>query len=268
MGWSKLITDESELAGMPESAMAAAKAQAEAKGQEGWLLTLDIPSYLPVMTYCDNRALREEMYRAYSTRASDQGPNAGKWDNGPIMAEELALRHELAQLLGFDSYAHKSLATKMAQSPSQVIDFLTDGAARSSAGGKELERLRAFAKQEHGIDELQPWDLTYYGEKQKQHLYAISDEQLRPYFPEERAVNGLFEVVKRIYGISAKERKDVDVWHPDVRFFDLYDEDGELRGSFYLDLYARENKRGGARMDDCVGMMRKADGSLQNRLPT
>lgn len=264
MGWSKLITDESELAGMPESAMAAAKAQAEAKGQEGWLLTLDIPSYLPVMTYCDNQALREEMYRAYSTRASDQGPNAGKWDNGPIMAEELALRHELAQLLGFDSYAHKSLATKMAQSPSQVIDFLTDLAQRARPQAeKELERLRAFAKQEHGIDELQPWDLTYYGEKQKQHLYAISDEQLRPYFPEERAVNGLFEVVKRIYGISAKERKDVDVWHPDVRFFDLYDEDGELRGSFYLDLYTRENKRGGAWMDDCVGMMRKADGSLQ-----
>jgi len=264
MGWSKLITDESELAGMPESALAAAKAQAEAKGQEGWLLTLDIPSYLPVMTYCDNQALREEMYRAYSTRASDQGPNAGKWDNGPIMAEELALRHELAQLLGFDSYAHKSLATKMAQSPSQVIDFLTDLAQRARPQAeKELERLRAFAKQQHGVDELQPWDITYYGEKQKQHLYAISDEQLRPYFPEERAVNGLFEVVKRIYGISAKERKDVDVWHPEVRFFDLYDESGELRGSFYLDLYARENKRGGAWMDDCVGMMRKADGSLQ-----
>ncbi|MGD8163955.1 oligopeptidase A [Pantoea sp. FN0307] len=264
MGWSKLITDESELAGMPESALAAAQAQAEAKGQEGWLLTLDIPSYLPVMTYCDNQALREEMYRAYATRASDQGPHAGKWDNGPIMAEELALRHELAQLLGFDSYAHKSLATKMAQNPSQVIDFLNDLAQRARPQAeKELERLRAFAKQQHGIDELQPWDITYYGEKQKQHLYAISDEQLRPYFPEERAVNGLFEVVKRIYGISAKERKDVDVWHPDVRFFDLFDESGELRGSFYLDLYARENKRGGAWMDDCVGMMRKADGSLQ-----
>ena len=264
MGWSKLITDESELAGMPESALAAAKAQAEAKGQQGWLLTLDIPSYLPVMTYCDNQALREEMYRAYATRASDQGPHAGQWDNGPIMAEELALRHELAQLLGFDSYAHKSLATKMAQNPAQVIDFLNDLAQRARPQAqKELEQLRAFAKQQHGIEELQPWDITYYGEKQKQHLYAISDEQLRPYFPEERAVNGLFEVVKRIYGISAKERKDVDVWHQDVRFFDLFDESGELRGSFYLDLYARENKRGGAWMDDCVGMMRKADGSLQ-----
>ena len=264
MGWNKLITDESELAGMPESAMAAAKAQAEAKEQDGWLLTLDIPSYLPVMTYCDNAALREEMYRAYATRASDQGPNAGKWDNGPIMAEELALRHELAQLLGFDSYADKSLATKMAQSPSQVIDFLNDLAERARPQGeKELEQLRAFARKEHGVTELNPWDLTYYGEKQKQHLYTISDEQLRPYFPEERAVAGLFEVVKRIYGITAKQRNDVEVYHPDVKFFDLFDETGELRGSFYLDLYAREHKRGGAWMDDCVGQMRKADGSLQ-----
>ena len=264
MGWSKLVTDVEDLAGMPESALDAAKAQAEAKGQEGWLLTLDIPSYLPVMTYCDNAALREEMYRAYSTRASDQGPDAGKWDNSEIMAEELALRHELAQLLGFPSYADKSLATKMAENPAQVIDFLSDLAKRARPQAeKELEQLRAFARQECGVDELNPWDLTYFGEKQKQHLYAISDEQLRPYFPEERAVNGLFEVVKRIYGITAKERKDVDVYHPDVRFFDLFDESGELRGSFYLDLYAREHKRGGAWMDDCVSQMRLADGTLQ-----
>ncbi len=264
MGWTKLVTDEAELAGMPESALAAAKAQAEAKELEGYLLTLDIPSYLPVMTYCDNQALREEMYRAYSTRASDQGPNAGKWDNSKVMEEILALRHELAQLLGFENYAFKSLATKMAENPQQVLDFLTDLAKRARPQGeKELAQLRAFAKAEFGVDELQPWDIAYYSEKQKQHLYSISDEQLRPYFPENKAVNGLFEVVKRIYGITAKERKDVDVWHPDVRFFELYDENDELRGSFYLDLYARENKRGGAWMDDCVGQMRKADGSLQ-----
>lgn len=264
MGWTKLVTDEAELAGMPESALAAAKAQAEAKELEGYLLTLDIPSYLPVMTYCDNQVLREEMYRAYSTRASDQGPNAGKWDNSKVMEEILALRHELAQLLGFENYAFKSLATKMAENPQQVLDFLTDLAKRARPQGeKELAQLRAFAKAEFGVDELQPWDIAYYSEKQKQHLYSISDEQLRPYFPENKAVNGLFEVVKRIYGITAKERKDVDVWHPDVRFFELYDENNELRGSFYLDLYARENKRGGAWMDDCVGQMRKADGSLQ-----
>lgn len=137
MGWTKLVTDEAELAGMPESALAAAKAQAQAKEQEGYLLTLDIPSYLPVMTYCDNQGLREEMYRAYSTRASDQGPNAGKWDNSPIMEEILALRHELAQLLGFESYAFKSLATKMAENPQQVLDFLTDLAKRARPQGRK-----------------------------------------------------------------------------------------------------------------------------------
>ena len=264
MGWSKLITDEAELAGMPESALAAAKAQAEAREQQGWLLTLDIPSYLPVMTYCENRALREEMYRAYSTRASDQGPNAGQWDNGPLIEEELALRHELAQLLGFGSFAEKSLATKMATSPRHVLDFLSDLATRARPQGeKELARLREFARQHYNVDNPEAWDITFYAEKQKQYLYTISDEQLRPYFPEDRAVSGLFEVVKRIYGITARERKDVDVWHPDVRFFELYDERGELRGSFYLDLYAREHKRGGAWMDDCAGRMRKADGSLQ-----
>lgn len=264
MGWSKLITDEAELSGLPESALAQAQAMAQAKEQDGWLLTLDMPSYLPVLTYADNRALREEMYRAFATRASDQGPNAGKWDNSEVMAETLALRHELAQLLGFDTYADKSLATKMAESPEQVIGFLSDLAKRARPQAEqELAQLRAFAKQHYGVDELEAWDITYYGEKQKQHLFSISDEQLRPYFPEQRVVEGLFEVVKRIYGITAKERKDVETWHPDVRFFDLFDADGELRGSFYLDLYARENKRGGAWMDDCVGSLRKADGTVQ-----
>ncbi|HID9657304.1 TPA: oligopeptidase A [Serratia marcescens] len=264
MGWSKLITDEAELSGLPESALAQAQAMAQAKEQDGWLLTLDMPSYLPVLTYADNRALREEMYRAFATRASDQGPNAGKWDNSEVMAETLALRHELAQLLGFDTYADKSLATKMAESPEQVIGFLSDLAKRARPQAEqELAQLRAFAKQHYGVDEIDAWDITYYGEKQKQHLFSISDEQLRPYFPEQRVVEGLFEVVKRIYGVTAKERKDVETWHPDVRFFDLFADNGELRGSFYLDLYARENKRGGAWMDDCVGSLRKADGTLQ-----
>jgi oligopeptidase A len=264
MGWSKLITDQAELSGLPESAMAQAQAMAQAKELDGWLLTLDMPSYLPVLTYGDNRALREEMYRAFATRASDQGPNAGKWDNSEVMAETLALRHELAQLLGFDSYADKSLATKMAENPEQVLGFLSDLAKRARPQAEqELAQLRAFAKQHYGVDELEAWDITYYGEKQKQHLFSISDEQLRPYFPEQRVVEGLFEVVKRIYGITAKERKDVDTWHPEVRFFDLFDANGELRGSFYLDLYARENKRGGAWMDDCVGSLRKANGELQ-----
>ncbi|ANI30524.1 oligopeptidase A [Yersinia entomophaga] len=264
MGWTKLITDEKELAGLPESALAAARAMAEAKELDGWLLTLDMPSYLPVMTYADNAALREEMYRAFATRASDQGPNAGKWDNSEIMAEILTLRHELAQLLGFESYADHSLATKMAEDPQQVLNFLNDLAKRARPQAEEeLAQLRAFAKQHFGVSELAAWDIPYYSEKQKQHLFSISDEQLRPYFPEQRVVEGLFEVVKRIYGITAKERQGVDTWHPDVRFFDLFDAQGELRGSFYLDLYAREHKRGGAWMGDCIDSLRLANGELQ-----
>ncbi|PHM30688.1 oligopeptidase A [Xenorhabdus innexi] len=264
MGWTKLITDENVLAGLPESAKAAAKAAAEAKEQEGWLLTLNMPSYLPVMAYADNRELRQEMYYAYTTRASDQGPDAGKWDNNAIMAEMLALRHELAQLLGFKNYAEKSLATKMAKEPQQVLDFLSDLANRAHGQGKkELEELTSFARSNYGIDKLEAWDITYYSEKQKQHHFSIDDEQLRPYFPEQRVLEGLFEVVHRIYGITAKERHDVEIWHSDVRFFELYDEKQVLRGSFYLDLYAREHKRGGAWMDDCAGRMRHATGEIQ-----
>ncbi len=268
MGWTKLIKDEKDLSGLPESAIAAAKAMAESKGEEGYLLTLDMPSYLPVMTYADNRELREEMSIAYSTRASDQGPNAKKWDNSEIMNELLALRHELANLLGFSNFAEKSLATKMAESPKQVLDFLNDLAERAHHQGmQELAELTEFVKTHHSadnIDELKSWDLGYYSEKQKQHKFSLNDEELRPYFPEQRAIDGLFEVVHRIYGLVAKERNDIETWHPDVRFFELYDDSNSLRGSFYLDLYARENKRGGAWMDDCAGRMRHSDGSLQN----
>ncbi|WP_392560505.1 oligopeptidase A [Orbus mooreae] len=264
MGWTKLITNIDDLAGLPESALAAAKAQAEAKEQQGWLLTLDMPSYIPVMMYCDNRELRYEMYHAYSTRASDQGPNAGKWDNTNNIKQILALRYELSELLGFETYAHKSLATKMAEKPQQVIDFLNDLAKKAKPQGEEeLSQLKRFAYEYYGASELKPWDITYYSEKQKQFLYTINDEELRPYFPENKVISGLFAVVNRVFGITAKERKDVEVWSPEVRFFDLYDKKGDYKASFYLDLYAREHKRGGAWMDDCLGQMRFADGHLQ-----
>ena len=264
MGWSKLITNVEDLAGMPESALAAAKEQAKAKDQEGWLLTLDIPSYLPIMTYCDNRDLRFELYQAYNTRASDQGPNAGKWDNTEIIKQILSLRAELAQLLGFTTYADKSLATKMAETTTQVTKFLTDLASKAKPQGeKELADLKRYAYEYFGASDIKPWDIAYYSEKQKQHLYTINDEELRPYFPEQRVVNGLFAVVQRIFGITAKQRHDVEVWAPEVKFYDLYDATGELKGSFYLDLYAREHKRGGAWMDDCIGRMRFADGHIQ-----
>ncbi|MDO4625770.1 MAG: oligopeptidase A [Pasteurellaceae bacterium] len=264
MGWEKVITDVTQLKGLPESALQAAALSAQSKELEGYRFTLEFPSYLPVLTYCENRELREEMYRAFATRASDQGPNAGKWDNSAIMEEILTLRVELAQLLGFTTYTELSLATKMAENPLQVLNFLEDLATRSKTQGeKELTELNQFAKTEYGITELAPWDIAFYSEKQKQKLYSINDEELRPYFPEERVVSGLFELIKRIFNIRAVERHDVDVWHKDVRFFDLFDHNDELRGSFYLDLYARENKRGGAWMDDCIGRKRKPDGTLQ-----
>lgn len=264
MGWTKLITDESELSGLPQSVLDAAKASAEAKDLKGWLFTLEYPSYSPVLTYSENRNLRFEMYQAYNTRASELGPNAGKWDNTAAMVEILALRYELARLLGFSSYAEQSLATKMAENPNQVIDFLTDLAKRAyPQGEKELAQLHAFAKKQFGISELEPWDIAYFSEKQKQHLYTIDDEQLRPYFPEEKVISGLFNVVNRLFAISIKERKGVDVWHNDVRFFEIFDQKDKLIGGFYLDLYAREHKRGGAWMDACKGKLRFADGRLQ-----
>ena len=264
LGWQKEITDEALLIGLPESAKAAAKAAAESKSLSGYLFTLDFPSYLPVMMYSENRELRREVYEAFCTRASDVGPNAGKWDNSAIMDEIIALRHELAELLGFAHFAAKSLATKMAETPEQVIEFLTDLADKSVAQADvELAEIQAFAKDNFMAKDLEAWDLTFYAEKLKQAKYTISDEELRPYFPEDRVVKGMFEVVKRLFGLNMIEELGAESWHKDVRFFEIFDDEGELRGSFYLDLYAREHKRGGAWMNDCLTHRIKADGELQ-----
>ena len=252
--WSKLVTDESELAGLPDSAMAlAAQTARQRDHQEGWLLTLEFPSYLPVMTYADNRELRHEVYQAFSTRASDQGPHAGEWDNSEVMEQILALRHEQAQLLGFANYAERSLARKMARSTEEVMQFLVDLAERSRPQAqRELNELKAFAKEQHGMQELEAWDIGYYAEKLRQERYDISQEDLKPYFPETRVIPGMFAVVERLYGISIKQVEGVDTWHPDVLFYEIRDHDNRLRGQFYLDLYARPKKRGGAWMDDCA----------------
>jgi len=263
-GWTKHIDDETRLAGLPESARAMAKQAATQKQLSGWLFTLDFPSYFAVMTYADDRELRSEMHQAYVTRASDQGPNAGKWDNSEVMEEILALRHEVAQLLGYQTYAERSLVTKMADTPERVLGFLHDLAKRSKpVADKELHELEAFVRNEHGVAQLEPWDIGYYSEKLRQHTYAISQEELKPYFPETSVIPGMFEVVKRLYGMRIQAVDTVDVWHPDVRFYEIRDEEGTLRGEFYLDLYARENKRGGAWMDDCIGRKRNADNSIQ-----
>ena len=263
-GWTKQIDDEARLAGLPESACAMAKQAATQKQLSGWLFTLDFPSYFAVMTYADDRQLRSEMHEAYVTRASDQGPNAGKWDNSKVMEEIVALRHELAQLLGYKSYAERSLVTKMADTPARVLEFLHDLARRSKPeADRELHELETFARQEYGVEQLEPWDISYYSEKLRQHTYAISQEELKPYFPETSVIPGMFEVVQRLYGVRIQQVDSVDVWHPDVRFYEIRDEDGTLRGEFYLDLYARENKRGGAWMDDCISRKRNVDGTIQ-----
>ena len=264
LAWHKHITDEADLSGLPESARALAADTAKSKELDGWVFTLDFPSYLPIMTYADNRELRKETYTAFSTRASDQGPNAGEFDNSDIMKEALALRHELAQLLEFKSYAEKSLATKMAETPEQVFSFLEDLAAKSKPQAEqEVAELRAYAAQKYGITELEAWDFGYYGEKLKQEKYAISDEVLRPYFPANKVLSGLFETVNRLFGISVNEVTDFDTYHKDVRFFEIVDSNNTLRGRFYLDLYARDRKRGGAWMDDCMGRKVRANGELQ-----
>jgi len=262
--WSKHITDESLLAGLPDSALATAKQAAEAKELDGWLFTLNFPSYYSIISYADDRALREEMYQAYSTRASDQGPNAGEYDNSRVMEDILALRHEVAQLLGFQNYAERSLATKMAETPQQVLTFLHDLAKRSKPMAKqELAELTGFARQEHDVADLSAWDVPYYGEKLRHHTYDISQEDLKPYFPESKVIPGMFAVVKRLYGISINKIEGVETWHDDVQFYEIRDEKDVVRGQFYLDLYSRDKKRGGAWMDDCMGRKRNVNGTLQ-----
>jgi oligopeptidase A len=262
--YSVNITDKSELTGLPDSAIEAAAELAKEQEKQGWLFTLDIPSYLPVMTYCSNATLREQLYRGFVTRASDQGPNAGKFDNSDIMNELLLLRHELAQLLGFNNFAEKSIATKMASSTTEVLDFLENLAVKSKVQGQQdLDEVKAFAEKEFNQTDLQAWDLPYYSEKLKQSRYAISDEECRPYFPEEKVVAGLFEVVHRLFGMTINQVANIDTWHKDVKFYQVYDRDNNLRGRFYLDLYARAHKRGGAWMDDCKSRRELANGDIQ-----
>ena len=259
--WSKHITDEAALAGLTDSAKAQMAQAAAAKELDGWLISLEFPSYYAVMTYADDRALREELYAAYCTRASDQGPNAGQFDNGPLMSEILDLRQELAQLLGFANYSELSLAGKMAESTEQVLNFLRDLAVRSKPfAARDLQELQAFAA-EQGCSDLQSWDVGYYGEKLRQQRYSISQEQVRAWFPIDKVLSGLFAIVEKLYGIQIKELSGFDSWHPDVRLFEI-NEHGQHVGRFFFDLYARANKRGGAWMDGARDQRRAANGEL------
>jgi oligopeptidase A len=255
--WTQQFDHVEALKGLPESALAMAEQAAKQRELEGWAITLEFPSYYSVVTYADDRALREEIYRAYVTRASDQGPHAGEWDNTRLMEEILMLRQQGARLLGFENYAEKSLATKMARNSQEVIDFLKDLASRSRPRAEEeFKELSAFAARELGIDQVQPWDVAYASEKLRQSAYDLAQEDLKPYFPVDKVIEGLFNLVERLFGMRIEEVKGIDTWHPDVQFFEIHDTEGNLRGQFYFDLYARQNKRGGAWMDECVNRMR------------
>lgn len=259
--WQHSITDETELAGLPEQRKAAAKGAAAQKTQSGWLLTLDYPCYHDVMTYANSRALRETFYHAFNTRASDQGPHNNEHDNSAVMQRILASRHELAGLLGFSEYADLSLEPKMAVSSQQVVTFLNNILTEIKPKAiAELAALKAFAQKDN-ID-LQPWDVAYYSEKLRQANYAVNAEEIRAYFPVDTVLQGLFNIISNLYGIVLKPFT-TETWHCDVRCYQLYNEKGALIGAIYLDLYARENKRGGAWMDELVCRREKLNGDIQ-----
>ena len=259
--WSKHITDVQDLEGLPESALEMAAQTAQQRGLDGWVITLQFPSYIAVMTYANNRQLREELYQAYTTRASELGANP-EWDNTQVMQDILQLRREEAQLLGYATYADLSLATKMAENPQAVLSFLEDLAQRSKPfAEQEFAEIQAFAREHYGLEQVKVWDVTYISEKIKQARFDFSEEDLKPYFPADRVIEGLFSLVQQLFGIHIQQvTEGVDLWHPDVRFYHVYDKQGQLQAKFYLDLYARQHKRGGAWMSDFCGRFQRAEG--------
>jgi len=263
-GWYKHVIEERDIAGIPEHAVIAAHEEAKKRNLTGWVFTLEFPSYYPVITYADSNKLREAMYHAYSTRASDQGPNAEKWDNTQVINEILALRHELALLLGFNNYAELSLATKMVKSTDVVINFLDDLKEKAyPMAQQEMQELKHYAKKHCQIDPVEAWDIAYLSEKLKQEEYDIDDEELRPYFPENKVISGLFAIVEKLYGIKVRPEPSIETWHPDVKTYAIFNEHNKQLAIVYFDLYARAKKRGGAWMDDCQSRHINAEKQLQ-----
>jgi oligopeptidase A len=261
-GWFKHLPSKDELAGLPDSALALFEQQAQQRGLEGYVVTLDIPCYLPLMQYAENSELRQELYVAYTSRASDQGPNAGQWNNDELMVEIINLRQEKAELLGFSDYAQLSLASKMADSPAQVITFLEDLAEKSKPFAEaDYQELLSFAQKQLSIDPLQAWDIPFASEKLRLHKYAVSQEELRPYFPIAKVIEGMFVVASRLFNIEIIAA-DAELYHQDVGFYHVC-RGGEVIAKFYLDCFARDKKRGGAWMADAAVRRRLADGSIQ-----
>ncbi|MDB5796757.1 MAG: family metallopeptidase [Paucimonas sp.] len=249
--WELLVDDATRLAGLPDDAREAARALAESEGKPGYKFTLHFPSYFPVLQYAEDRALREAVYRGNATKASELGEKP-EWDNTAIIADMLRLRREEARLLGYDNFAEVSLVPKMAETPRQVIDFLEDLAKRARPFAEnDIAELRSFAKTELGLERLEAWDITWASEKLREKRYAFSDQEVKQYFPESKVIAGLFGLVRKLFHVEIKDDK-APTWHEDVRFFRI-ERDGRLVGQFYLDLYARNGKRGGAWMDDARG---------------
>jgi len=266
-GYSYLANGATEVAGLPDDALESARQAATKDGSQGYKFTLHFPSYFPVMQYAQHRPLREAMYRAYVTRASELGPHYGQgkadWDNTAIIVEQLALRREEALMLGYRNHAEVSLAPKMAESPAQVVTFLDDLARRARPHAeKDWAELREFAAQELGIAELQPWDMAFAAERLREKRYAFSENEVKQYFPEAAVLAGLFRVTETLFGVTIRPDQ-AEVWHPDVRFFRVESANGQLVAQFYLDLYAREGKRGGAWMDDARSRHKHVDGRVQ-----
>jgi len=246
------VKDKDMLQGLPASAMQLAIDNAKLRQLNGYVLTLDYPSYSTALKFLNDRTLRQSLYEAYSTRASDRGPYADKWDNTPIMNGILKARHALAELIGFKQFADYSLATKMAKKPEEVLHFLNDLLNRSKPiAEKEYKALQELAKKQDGITKLEAWDIAYYSEKLRESLFNFSQEDLRVYFPIDTVLQGMFTIVHKLYGITIKREEGIDTWHKDVQFFTLHDESHQLRAGFYIDLYARSHKRDGAWMDEC-----------------
>jgi oligopeptidase A len=262
--WQFLTDDENDLAGLPDYAVDMLRQLAKQKDLPGFRITLDMPCFISVITYAENRDLREKIYKAYSTRASDQGVTDIRWDNNPNMLKILQKRLEKSQLLGLKNYAEYSLQTKMAESVTEVIDFLEDLARRSqSAALNEVKERQLFAEKSGFSGELEAWDFGFFSEKLKHHRYQISEEDLKPYFADNQVIAGLFEIVENLYDINIFQIKDdIDLWDLDVRFYQISNSDNQVIGQFYLDLYSRENKRSGAWMDECINRY-KIDGHIQ-----
>ena len=266
--FSLLVEKADEVSGIPEDVLYSARQLAEKESKNGWKFTLHMPSYLPIQQYADNRALREKMYHAFYTRASefnmsDDQSGEKRWDNMPLINDILALREEAAKLLGYQNYAEVSLATKMASSPSQVLDFLRELAAKAKPyAERDLQELQQFAAKELNLPTLEAWDIPYASEKLRQARYAFSDQEVKQYFPEDKVLPGMFKLVEKLYGISIVPADSIELehkiqyWHPDVKLFDIFDVAGVLIGRFYVDLYARASKRGGAWMDGAIARRR------------